>query len=278
MNLATKVARFAQKPLPEKGKAITATIRPVVRDFLPPVLLRAAKAVIRRQATLPPYRRDEFLYWLTLINPGTLDERNLPLFNHAIQRMPDNGAVVEIGSWCGMSLNHLIHMIQQTGRSNVVFSVDEWNFEGSGAALIPGSLIPGSKVQFVDYRDLAMDTFRRNLLLFHPDQLPHHIVESSDSFFELWTQRAEVVDFFGRDTTLGGPISLAYIDGDHSYEQSWRDFEKVDRFLVPGGFIIFDDSADDCGWESKRSARDAASRPDYELVAKAPNYCIAKRH
>lgn len=187
--------------------------------------------------------------------------------------MPDGGAVLEIGSWCGMSLNHLIHMIQQTGRSNAIFSVDEWHFEGTGA-----SLIPGSKIRFSDYRDLAIDTFRRNLSLFHPDRLPHHIVASSDKFFELWAQRAEVVDFFGRTTTLGGPISLAYIDGDHSYEQSLRDFENVDSFLVPGGFIIFDDSADDCEWESKRSAREAASRSDYELVAKAPNYCIAKRN
>jgi Methyltransferase domain len=139
-------------------------------------------------------------------------------------------------------------------------------------------LIPGSKIPFADYRDLAIDTFRRNLLLFHSDCLPHHIAASSDKFFELWAQKAEVADFFGRTTTLGGPISLAYIDGDHTYEQSLRDFENVDRFLLPGGFIIFDDSADYSSWESKRSAREAASRADYELVAKAPNYCIAKRH
>jgi Methyltransferase domain len=249
------------------------TIRAVARDLLPPVLLRAAKATIRREPTVLPYERDEFLFWLSLINPGTLNSDNLPLFNHAIQRMPEGGAVVEIGSWCGMSINHLIHMMQNTGRSNEVFSVDEWQFEGSGA-----SRIPGSNILFSDYRDLAIDTFRRNLMLFHPDRLPHHIVASSDRYFELWTQRAEVVDFFGRTTTLGGAISLAYIDGDHTYQQSWRDFENVDRFLLPGGFIIFDDSADWCDWESKRSAREAASRPDYELVAKAPNYCIAKRH
>jgi Methyltransferase domain len=264
----------------------TMTIRAVAKDLLPPVLLRAAKAVIPRGPTVLPYEQDEFLYWLSLINPGTLNSDNLPLFNHAIQRMPEGGAVVEVGSWCGMSINHLIHMMQNTGRSNEVFSVDEWHFEdgdffgdGVKVAARSGALrIPGSNILFSDYRDLAIDTFRRNLMLFHPDRLPHHIVASSDKFFELWTQRAEVVDFFGRTITLGGPISLAYIDGDHSYLQSWRDFENVDRFLLPGGFIIFDDSADWCAWESKRSAREAASRPDYELVAKAPNYCIAKRH
>lgn len=279
MSVATKVARFVQKPPPDKWKAVTATVGAAASDLLPPALLRAANAVIRQSArrqsapTVLPYQRDEFLMWLTWIDPGTLVSSNLPLFDHAIQRMPDHGAVVEVGSWCGLSLNHIIHMMQEIGRSNLVFSVDEWHFEGSGALLIPRS-----KVRFSDYRDLAIDTFRRNLLLFHSDRLPHHIVASSDKFFELWEQKTEVADFFGRTTTLGGPISLAYIDGDHTYEQSWRDFENVDRFLLPGGFIIFDNSADDCDWESKRSAREAASRPDYELVAKTPNYCIAKRH
>jgi hypothetical protein len=93
------------------------------------------------------------------------------------------------------------------------------------------------------------------------DRLPHHIAVSSDKFFELWTQKEEVVDFFGHVTTLGGPISFAYIDGDHTYEQSWRDFQNVDRFLLPGGFIVFDDSADDCEWESRLSrARGSQSR------------------
>ena len=89
MSVATKVARFPL-PLPDKWKA-------VVTDLLPPVLLRAAKAVTRQVVpTLPPYERDGFLWWLTWITPGNLIENNLPLFNHAIQKMPDHGAVVEI--------------------------------------------------------------------------------------------------------------------------------------------------------------------------------------
>jgi hypothetical protein len=193
--------------------------------------------------------------------------------NHSIKTMPDNGAVIEIGTFAGLSLNHLIHMMKQAGRSNLLFSVDEWHFEGSDKLLIPGST-----VEFSEYRKHAIEAFRRNLLLFHSDRLPHHIVTSSDQFFQLWTQKAEVLDFFERVTMLGGPISLAYIDGAHTYEQSWRDFENVDHFLLPGGFIIFDDSADGSNWGSSRTAREAASRPNYELVAKNPNYCIAKRH
>jgi hypothetical protein len=248
--------------------------RSIAWGLLPPALVRAATAVIPQSSPrVAPYQRDEFLIWLTFINPGMLVQSNLALMSHSIRAMPDTGAVIEIGSFAGLSLNHIIHMMGQVGRSNPVFSVDEWHFEGSDK-----SLIPGSSVQFSDYRNHVIDTFRRNVLLFHADHLPHHIVVSSDKFFQLWTQKAETIDFFGRVTTLGGPISLAYIDGAHTYEQSWRDFENVDRFLLPGGFIIFDDSADGSDWGSHRAAREAASRPDYELVAKTPNYCIAKRH
>jgi len=39
------------------------------------------------------------------------------------------------------------------------------------------------------------------------------------------------------------------VDRDHTYDQSIRDFRNVNRFLEVGGFIIFDDSADDSDWE-----------------------------
>ena len=238
------------------------------------MLVRAAAKVMTGPSRpgIAAYQRDEFLEWLTFINPGMLAPSNLALLSHSIRTMPETGAVIEIGSFAGLSLNHIIHMMRQAGRSNPVFSVDEWHFEGSGT-----SLIPGSSVQFADYRNHAIESFRRNLLLFHSDRLPNHIVSSSDEFFRLWTQKAQSVEFFGRVTVLGGPISLAYIDGAHTYEQSRRDFENVDRFLLPGGFVIFDDSAEGSGWGSHRTAREAAARPDYELVARTPNYCIAKQ-
>ena len=194
-------------------------------DILPSACLPSSTPV----AKVANYQRDTFLIWLSFINPGMLTPANLHLISHAVNGMPEEGAVIEIGSFAGLSLNHIIHMLRQAGRSNPVISVDEWQFEGGNQGAIPGSA-----VLFADYREHVIDTFRRNLMLFHADSLPHHIVSSSDAFFRLWAQKAAVVDFFGRSKTLGGPISFAYIDGDHSYEQSLRDFENVNRFLLPG--------------------------------------------
>jgi hypothetical protein len=217
-------------------------------------------------------RRDELLSWMRLINPGMLWAENVDLITYCIAHLPSEVAVLEIGSFAGLSLNHIIHFLRKAGRSNAVFSVDEWKFEG----FRPGQMIDGSEVAFDDYRSHVIDTFRRNVTLFSSDRLPHHIELGSDAFFSAWRAAENRIDWFGNRVQLGGPISFAYIDGDHSYEQSKRDFENVDRFLEIGGFIIFDDSADSGDFGCKRTAREVAIGGRYELVDKSPNYCLRK--
>ena len=245
-------------------------IQSTLRLFVPPIVTKLVQSM--RLNAVGPYKRDEFLSWLNFITPGMLSSSNLPLFNYSIRHMPESGAVVEIGSFAGLSLNHILHMMKQSGRSNPVLSVDEWHFEGASQGVIPGS-----SVTFAAYRDHVIETFKRNLMLFHADRLPYHVATSSDEFFSLWSKRAVVTDLFGRQTELGGEIAMAHVDGDHTHEQSRRDFENIDRFLCPGGFIVFDDSADYSGWGSRLTAAEAGARPDYEVVAKTPNYCVRKR-
>jgi hypothetical protein len=217
----------------------------------------------RNQTVIPNFTKDEAMEWLSYINPGMLMKSNLDLFAYCIDRLPNGaGAVVEIGSWAGLSLNHLILLLKRTRHGNPVFSVDEWIFENANFGH--------------DYRRLVIETFRSNVRLFNGDRLPHHIELSSDNFFSSWDANEVRTDFFGRIAKLGGPIVFAYIDGDHTYEQSMRDFRNIDRHLVSGGFIVFDDSADNSDWGSRLSAQKASKLPEYELIAKNPNYCIRK--
>ena len=193
--------------------------------------------------------------WLSFINPGMLVGSNIDLFAYCINRLPNNtGAVIEIGSFAGLSLNHLILLLKKAQRGNPVLSVDEWIFEGANF----GHCIPGTSASFDDYRRLAIETFRSNVMLFNGDRLPHHIELSSNKFFSSWNANEVMTDFFGRTAKLGGPIVFAYIDGAHTYEQSIRDFRNIDRHLVSGGFIVFDDSADNSDWGSRLSAEQAS--------------------
>ena len=94
---------------------------------------------------------------------------------------------------------------------------------------------------------------------------------------QLWGTSATVIDVFDRSIKLGGPLAFAFIDGDHSYEGSMKDFVNIDRHLSFGGYILFDDSGDGGGRGCGLTAREASKHPRYELVSKNPNYLIRKR-
>lgn len=215
---------------------------------------------------------DEMLMWMRYVIPGWLRPSNIELFMYCIENLPSGNPIIEIGSFAGMSLNHLIYFLRCEDRKNLVYSVDGWTFEGSR----PGPITAKVPLTFEQYRTHVINTFRGNMMTFCPDRLPHHIELSSGAFFAAWEKHQRMTDFFGRDVVLGGPVSLAYIDGDHTYAESHRDFQNVDRHLDVGGFIIFDDSEDSSGWGSNRTAKEAAQLSHYELTARNPNYCIRK--
>ncbi|MGV8840245.1 MAG: class I SAM-dependent methyltransferase [Bauldia sp.] len=222
-----------------------------------------------------PVPVDSQLSWLRRSVPGWLDRGNLSFLDECIRSMPD-GAVVEIGSYAGLSLATISHLLAKHGRGNALFSADPWNFEAfrqywaatSGVAGEPGD---AERRQYII--DAFSSAIRTNCRL----RMPFHLELSSDDFFAKWHAGETMRDFFGQDAHLGGPIALAYIDGDHTYEQSMRDFLGVDRHLARGGFIVFDDSADSNHmWGCGRTAREAAALPTYRLVDRRPNYCIQK--
>lgn len=220
-----------------------------------------------------PVGEHEFLNWLRFINPGMLVRGNVELLAYCANNLPSNSPVLEVGTFAGLSLNHLIYFLRRSNRDNPVFSVDEWRFEGARA----GETIPGSSLSFDAYRDHVIETFYRNLQLFSGDRLPFHYELSSDAFFSAWNAQEERIDSFRRRRKLGGPLAFVYIDGDHSYEQSKRDFENADRYLEVGGFVVFDDSAPLSPFGCKRTAEEAASLPQYEVITRNPNYCLRKR-
>ncbi|WP_366512821.1 class I SAM-dependent methyltransferase [Kordia sp.] len=71
-------------------------------------------------------------------------------------------------------------------------------------------------------------------------------------------------------------MSFAYIDGDHSYEQTKKDFENVDSKLKVNGFILLDDSADHLNFGSSDFIKDIKKNDNYKIIDSNPNYLIQK--
>jgi len=218
--------------------------------------------------------RDTYLNWLTRILGGWLTpgDGNLAAFDFAISHMPEEGAVLEIGSFLGMSICSMSYLMWMHGRVNPLFSCDPWDFEGTEKPI--GGFFDASTPK---YRRYCMDIFKRNIELYAEYHLPNAVEEYSHRFLARWAANEEVDDVFGRRVKLGGPLSFVYIDGAHTYEAASGDFRGADPFLVPGGFVFFDDTSEAWGAEMARVVREVENHPHYELIARTPNYFFRKR-
>jgi hypothetical protein len=214
---------------------------------------------------------DEYLAWLKRANAGMLHPGNPYCFDYAIANLPSEAPIVEIGSFCGLSTNLITYLKGQHNIHNPLITCDKWMFEN-----VQGSMVGNSQISHAAYREFVKASYIRNIEMFSEHDLPFTLEMFSDEFFAAWRDCQDSTDVLGRQVRLGGAISFCYIDGNHTYECSKRDFENVDQFLEPGGFILFDDSADGSSWEVNRVAQEVECSGRYDLVIKNPNYLFRK--
>ena len=216
---------------------------------------------------------DEYVEWLCFANAGMLDRGNLYCFDYVIRNLPSSAPLIEIGSFCGLSTNLITYYKKKYNVKNALITSDKWEFEGA----YKGSMVGDSPITHDEYRMFVKETYIRNIRMFSRYDLPYTMELNSDEFFSMWSNSKKLTDVLGRDVQLGGAISFCYIDGNHAYEYVKRDFENCHNFLEPGGFILFDDSADGSGWDVCKVVSEIQRSGRYELVIKNPNYLFRKK-
>ncbi len=236
----------------------------------------------------PAYRTldDDFIRRLrcSLVGEGMLHPGNVFAMAHAIRKMPEEGAVLEIGSYAGLSTNVLAYLLQKHRRAHPFFSCDAWIYEGFHDDS-PG--ISPARLQHMDgaadisrdaYMQYIKSCFIRGTRFFSTLRLPHTFHLTSDAFFEKWKAGETGEGVFGRNAKLGGPLAFVYIDGNHAYEFAKRDVENSLSLLLPGGFLLLDDTADFLPYGSRQLARELQRDRRVELVMKNPNYLYRKAY
>jgi len=213
---------------------------------------------------------DDFVSWLSFANAGMLNKGNLLCFDYVMRNLPSENPMVEIGSFAGLSTNLINYYRRRHGATNALYTCDAWRFEGAV------EYVGDSDISHDAYRQFVRETYMRNVGMFSGDKLPRTVDACADDFFAAWGAGRQTVDVFGRGWRLGGPISFCYIDGDHRYEAAARDFRNTDRFLEPGGFVLFDDSADGSKWEVTRVIEEVKRLGTYRVVIQNPNYLFQK--
>ena len=232
-------------------------------------LLKKANSLLNQKQAKP----QEFISWLKHANAGMLDKGNIYCIEYAIENLPSDNPIIEIGSFCGLSTNLISFYLRKFNKSNNLITSDKWIFEG---AEVPNAFLEGSNITHNQYKAFVKETYIRNISFFSKDHLPFTIEQFSDDFFDLWSKEKMETDIMGRKIKLGGKISFAYIVGNHTYEYAKRDFENVDRYLEIGGFVLFDDSADYSGWEVCKVIEEIKKEGKYEIIINNPNYLIKK--
>jgi hypothetical protein len=260
-------------PGQEPGRMNATTLRALAQDLMPPALWRWVRGRVRRLEL--PSLEDDYINWLCRVNGGWLDARdgNIAAFNYALERCPPEGALVEIGSFLGLSTNILSYLRRKHHREQQpFFNCDPWCFEGT-EQLIGGYFDASSR----EYRDYARDVFRRNVEVFSQGLLPHSFEKTSDEFFREWRAAAELSDLFARPVKLGGPMSFAYVDGNHSYEGTREDVNNVSEFLLPGGYMLLDDTNAGSPFGCRQVALELLKDKAYEIVAVSPNHLFRRK-
>ncbi|HEU4719515.1 MAG TPA: class I SAM-dependent methyltransferase [Bacteroidia bacterium] len=225
---------------------------------------------------------DEFLNWLLASCPGMQHRGNILCFGQAIQNLPSEDPIVEIGAHAGLSANIICYLLKKHGRKNPVISIDPWIVRGwdDGKENVPEeylfSLGSNPHVKRSDFAEFMMQSYIRNVKFFSAENLPFAFRMTSDTFFEKWNSGAIGKDIMGREMNSGGRISFVYIDGNHDYDFAKRDFVNADRHLVPGGFVLFDDSQRGSPFGCAKVAEEVKADERYTLVAENPNLLFRK--
>jgi hypothetical protein len=215
---------------------------------------------------------------------GMLHPGNVYAFDYAIKHLPEAaGAILEIGSFAGLSTNVISWLLRKHQRHFIpFFCCDPWKYDGyydlqrENDKVYLAHFEGCTHVTRQDYTDFIRESFIRNTRLFSAGFLPHSLPMPSDAFFNAWKSAEVLTDVFGAPARLGGPLSFVYVDGDHSYDQARRDVEHALEHLLPGGFLLLDDSANFWKYGSVQLAKEMKRWKGLDLVMKNPNYLFQK--
>lgn len=224
--------------------------------------------------------KDSFLKRInsTIIGEGMLHDGNIYLMDYAIQNMPDEGLVFEIGSYAGLSTNVMLHLLKKHRKKHLFIGCDAWVYEGfeDHKGIINDHIDGNVNISREEYVTYIKNAFINAANLLHPDTKPHTCHLTSDTFFEKWNANDEFTDVFNRKFSIHQEISFCYIDGNHSYEQTKKDFENVDSKLKLNGFILIDDTAKYMNFGSVDFIKEIKKDDRYKIIDSNPNYLIQK--
>jgi predicted O-methyltransferase YrrM len=161
-----------------------------------------------------------------------------------------DGDVVEIGSWCGRSAAVLGHAVATAGPGHV-WAIDlfpgrnDWRTNSDGTHSFTVN-IDGASINGCETQTMWDEPFQRDVAPVYARY--DGILEAFRATIGTEKLNETVTPFRGTGTMFAAQapsdfkVRLAFLDGDHDHAGVCADIDAVERFLVPGGWIAFDDA------------------------------------
>ena len=199
------------------------------------VLHETAEAISIGETTQQPLSAIAFtaLFHHAQTIPGMCDHQKFAALCQVFRHCP-KGDVVEIGSWWGKSA----FILSQLARSYDIghlLCVDPWSDEH----LVQGDEIVDATSATVSAEE-AFQVFLMNLLPYSQNDINYFRMPSVAAARQYVPHLALHTKPFGQ-TQYQGQIALLHIDANHAYDAVNADTQAWAKFVIPGGWIIFDD-------------------------------------
>jgi predicted O-methyltransferase YrrM len=160
------------------------------------------------------------------------------------------GDILELGTWCGRSAAVLSLSSEITGDVNV-YCVDLFPEKKDWFENEDGSYSFKVKIGKEEHGAYQIQTVWKEP--FERDIKP--LYEKYNGVFDIFSEKLKernlwdkikpfkgTLDMFVSSVPNSFKCRLAFIDGDHSYEAVCKDIKNIEKYLVPGGIICFDDA------------------------------------
>jgi predicted O-methyltransferase YrrM len=196
------------------------------------------------------------------------------LFNLVYATAGLAGDVIELGSWCGRSSAVLALAASCTGNTTVYCvdlfpEKDDWyrNADGSYSFTVT---LGGRTFKAYQEQRVWAEPFDRDIApLYERHGGVFEIFQAAiarNGFERIVVPHRGTLATFAETAPSGLKCRVAFVDGDHSYAAVCEDIDRIERYLVPGGWICFDDAFS--YYEGvNRAIRDRIlGNPGYELA------------
>lgn len=197
------------------------------------------------------------------------------LFSMVLLTAGLEGDVLELGSWCGRSSAALGHAARLSGTTKVYCvdlfpERDDWHQNGDGSYSMT-LRIGSEEIRAYHAQTVWKEPFERDIApLYREHQGILEVFNEKISSHGLTpvvsAHKGTLASFL--DTKPEHRFRLAFIDGDHGYEAVCSDIQLIEKVLVRGGWICFDDAF---------TSYEGVNRAIKELIIDNPSYELGQQ-